>query len=350
MRGNYETVRDFVEKVAELEQRKQDYIVPSRALSMGEGRIGFDGGSEVFEPTNHAHGQIAQFLGLPKAWYEEAAGVPSVSGGGSLRDEVFNSLLGRREDARMVRTINGTARAFLSDRYRPIDNYFVLDAAMPTLQEIPGAQVMSQSLTDTRMYVQVTFPSMEAEVRVGDVVRYGITLTNSEVGAGAVDVRTMIWRLSCMNGAVAGSILRRNHVGAKLDMTSEATYEMFKDDTIQAELSSLRLRLRDVIAGALGAEAFEKHVGQLKQAAGVRIEQPAEAVRNVTKRLELPESWVDKMLGNMVEEGNLTQWGLVNAITWAAQQEEDRDRQFDYEVVGGKVMEMSGKQLAELVA
>ena len=41
----------------------------------------------------------------------------------------------------MVRTLDGNARAFLSDRYRRLDNYDLLAHVLPMLRELPDARV-----------------------------------------------------------------------------------------------------------------------------------------------------------------------------------------------------------------
>ncbi|MBL0089244.1 MAG: hypothetical protein IPP44_22195 [Ideonella sp.] len=39
----------------------------------------------------------------------------------------------------MVRTLDGQARAFLSDRYRRLDNYDLCEHVLPMLQRLPDA-------------------------------------------------------------------------------------------------------------------------------------------------------------------------------------------------------------------
>ena len=41
----------------------------------------------------------------------------------------------------MVRTLGGTARAFLSERYRRIDNYEIAEAVLPIISDIKDARV-----------------------------------------------------------------------------------------------------------------------------------------------------------------------------------------------------------------
>jgi hypothetical protein len=82
----------------------------------------------------------------------------------------------RQEPApRMLRTLDGTARAFLSNRYRRIDHMEILQAALPILGEIPDVRFESCQITDDRMYVKAVNPRLQTEVSPGDIV---LVLTN----------------------------------------------------------------------------------------------------------------------------------------------------------------------------
>lgn len=57
----------------------------------------------------------------------------------------------------------GVARAFLSDRYRPVDNLDVLTAALEGVKATGvNIEVAGCDLTDRRMYVRITAPEVQA--------------------------------------------------------------------------------------------------------------------------------------------------------------------------------------------
>ena len=85
----------------------------------------------------------------------------------------------------MVRTLDGQARAFLSDRYRRLDNFDLASSVLPVLGEMgDGIQIISAEMTETRMYIKVINKRLELEVQKGDVVQAGMVLSNSEVFCG----------------------------------------------------------------------------------------------------------------------------------------------------------------------
>ena len=108
----------------------------------------------------------------------------------------------------MVRTIDGTARAFLSNRYRRIDNLDIAGIVLPVLQEMEGMHFESCQLTDSRMYIKVVNTRLEAEVVPGDIVQSGIIISNSEVGLGSVSIQPLVYRLVCSNGMVVNDARR----------------------------------------------------------------------------------------------------------------------------------------------
>ncbi|MBD3277134.1 MAG: DUF932 domain-containing protein, partial [Candidatus Aegiribacteria sp.] len=198
------TMEDFTRQLVEVERNKADYVVPTTKMEMQEDeRLAF--GGMRYDLNSWAHGQLASKLRIPKTYYDRIGEYPG------LRTKNVNTLLEREEGKRMVRTVGNTARAVVSDRFKPIDNMLVANAFTSALEhskESGGRNVDIQSgtVTEKRMYLQVTFPAMEAPVEVGDIVQYGFTLSNSEVGAGAIDIRHMVWRLKCKNGYVGSSL------------------------------------------------------------------------------------------------------------------------------------------------
>ena len=46
------------------------------------------------------------------------------------------------------------------------------------------------------MYIKAVSTRMEGQVRKGDIVRWGIALSNSEVGAGKLRIDPLVYRLT----------------------------------------------------------------------------------------------------------------------------------------------------------
>jgi len=343
---------ELADRVRKAELAKHDYVAPSRALEMDPNlrlRIG-DVPSEPLAPAmpvrDLAHGQLASWAKIPKAYYDRMR-----TEAPDLLAANVNTWLQRSEDKRLVRTLDGHVRAFLSDRYRPIDNYEVLEAALPVMLEHLEMQVLSAQITERRLYVQAVTPRVEDEVRPGDVVQAGLLLSNSEVGCGSVRVEPMIYRLVCSNGMITGEALRKYHVGRRLGGDGAEPYHFYKDDTRQADDRAFALKVRDTVAAALDDDLFREHVALLRESTqrALPARRTPDAVREVTRRFGLSQDEGESVLARLIESGDLTQYGVANAVTSLANDVGDYDRAIELERLGAQVVALDGASWAELL-
>lgn len=343
MRGNYDKLENLAAEIERIEKSKQDFIVPHGAMVMEEDDRSLSiKGTGTFALTPISHQQISEKLAIPKRYYDAMEAIPG------LRAKNVNSWFGHSSaDRKLVRTLDNKGRAFLSDKFVPFDNFTVMESFLPVMRNFADVEVRSLSLTETKMYVQIVFPGMNAEVRPGDVVQAGITLSNSEVGYGAVDISTLVWRQICSNGLVGQSLVSRYHVGKRIQ---EDAMEMniFKHDTVRAEIEAFRLRLRDVFEHALTTDVFEAQVRKFREIAEDRIDNPIRAVENVTSRFGLSETEREGTMANLITEGDTTRWGLVNSITALAKSIDNRDRQYQIEQIGYKLVELPAPEWEQL--
>ena len=187
------TGRTLTEMATALEAQqslKKDYVADTRALEMTPtGQLAITDNAQPFDITPHAHRQIGDRIGIPAKYYERMrTDAPEL-----LRDNV-NHWFQSQPEQRMIRTLGSDARAFLSRRYRRLDNFDLADAVLPTLLQMDGAQVVSCELTETRMYLKVVTAKVQADVKVGDPVQAGVCVSNSEIGMGALRVEPLVYR------------------------------------------------------------------------------------------------------------------------------------------------------------
>jgi hypothetical protein len=357
---------------------KADYVAPAEALSVilnapadanGQYRPALelpDGGT--YGITHYTHGQIKDFLKpqgtqrfgefydylLRDATRPEGPALRT-SGGPALYVETVNTLLqSHRGQRRMVRTLDGNARALLSDRYRPMDNDEIAERVLPVLADIPGIswEHSSFEITEQRLYMKIVNARVQAEVKVGDVVQAGVIVTNSEIGAGAFSVSPMTFRLICKNGAVmADHAARRYHSGARLQDGGENGMHLLSDDTLRLRNQATIAEMRDLVRGALEETLFGKIVDQLRTAAGVRLEaDPVKTVERVQTRFSLNDDERGSVLRFLVEGQDLSLYGLSQALTRAAQEPAlSYDRATEMETFGGRIITLpaaEGKALA----
>ena len=330
----------------ELESRmkaKQDFLIDTSKLTMtaDTNELSFvNGTSHVMPVNNIAHNQIAQRLEIPSKYYERMrANDPAL-----LATNV-NTWLASKKEKRMVRTLNGNVRAFLSDRYNRIENEEIAQTVLPILLQQDGIQIESCAITESRMYIKAVFTKLEGEVAKGDVVQSGVVISNSEVGMGAVSIQPLIYRLVCLNGLIlADSKYSARHLGGRVE-ASEDVYTMLTDETLKADDHAVLLKVRDVLKASLNEARFIERLNIMREAAGVETKlkgNPVEAVKLLAKSNGLNEFEEGSILRNLIEGADLSKWGMVNAITAAAKEDVlSYDRATELETLGGNVLTMT---------
>ncbi len=247
-----------------------------------------------------------------------------------------------QKERRMIRTLGGDVRAFLSNAYQRIENEEIAEVVLPILADIPGVEIVSAEITERRMYIQATTPSTLA-VKVGDEVRAGVIISNSEVGQGAVSISPMVYRLVCLNGMICpDGRFRGYHVGRRV----EDTVALYADDTKRADDRAVLLKVRDHVKAAVDQIKFRERVQIMSGLAEAKVTgNPESAIEVLAKKVGASEAERSGILRSLIEGGSLTAWGLLNAVTAQAHSEKlSYDRAVDFEAMGGQLLELHPRE------
>ena len=341
------TGRDLREVLVELDRQqaeKRDYISPSSSLSLlPDGRT-LTMGEQEFGTTGLFHRQVASSLNIPAKYYDLMQKEKP-----DLLAENVNSWFSDKDQSYMVRSLGGTARALLSDRYRRIDNLEVAGAVLPLFAGMDGVEVVSAEVTESRLYLKVVNHRLEMAC-VGDRVQAGVVISNSEVGLGAVSVQPLIYTLACTNGMIVNSLgERKTHVGRAAKGLEG--FEMISDETAEAEDKAFMLRLRDITMAAIDEVRFGMVVSQLEESAGAKITGRVQDVVELTgKEYGLNQGEQDGVLKYLIEGGDLSLYGLSNAVTRLSQDVESYDRATSLEGLGWQIATMGRNKWKEINA
>lgn len=342
--------RSLVNLAQELERQlvtKQDMVVPSSLMRCHTDEVGSckmmieeTGGVGKYGITNLARRQLAEKLKIPFAYFERMRVEQP-----ALLDRNVNTWLQTDNERRMIRTLDGQVRAVLSDRYRRLDNFDLAENVLPILQRLPDARFESVELTETKMYIKLVTPRLQYEMTPGDVVQAGIVITNSEVGHGTLSVQPLVYRLVCSNGLIASDrALRKTHVGRILQSDDEAI-TVFRDDTLAADDKAFFLKVRDVVEAAVSEVTFRQVVEKMKKTLDIKLTgDPVKTVEVLANRYTLNEIERAGVLRHLIVEGDLSGYGLVNAVTHYSQDVEDYDRATEFEALGGKLIELPASE------
>jgi hypothetical protein len=338
------TLVDLATELQNQLKTKKDYIAMTSVLTMSpELKVTGVNGNQ-FGVTKYAHGQLAGKLGIPKQYYDRM-----LQEAPELLAHNVNAWFQKNPEKRMIRTINNNIRAYLSDRYRPIDNYDLAEHVLPKIQKM-GCKIESCELTETRMYIKAVTPKVQFEVQKGDMVQAGLVISNSEVGAGSVKIEPLIYRLVCLNGMIAAdSSLRKYHTGRYTEQLGEAV-ELFSKKTLVADNKAFFMKVVDIVDAVFQEDSFKGIVSRMQDATKRPIEKdPVKLIEDVTKRFQLREEEAGGVLKHLINGGALSQYGLMNAMTRTSQDIEDYDRATEFERMGGDVLEL-GKEEWEKIA
>lgn len=352
------TGRNLNEVMMELDRQnkaKKDYIGPAQAFRLYDDgqtfKIGHTAGDgERFGTTRLFHRQVASALNIPAKYYDlMQAQKPE------LLAQNVNAWFSDRDASYMVRSMDygsgRMARALLSERYRRIDNMEVAAAILPLFAGQGQYEVVSSEVTENRLYLKIVNHRIEMEVVPGDYVQAGVVISNSEVGLGSVSVQPLVYRLVCTNGMIVNDMgERKNHVG-RAAKAVEDSFHIYSDETIEAEDKAFLLKLRDVTMAAIEEGRFAQVVGRLKEAAGIPITGSVPGVVELAgKTYGLNQDEQDSILNFLISGGDLSQYGLSNAITRASQDVESYDRATALEGIGWQVAAMPEAQWKEMNA
>jgi len=340
--------RSLIDLAKELERQlasKKDLLVPlprthHGTTADGECIVEIDEpeGLQRYGITALARRQLAEKLKIPYAYFERMRTEQP-----ELLDRNVNTWLAKEVGERqLLRTLDGRVRAVLSERYRRLDNHDLAEHILPALQRLPEARFESVELTETRMYLKVVTPRVAFEVAPGDVVQAGVVVSNSEVGCGTLSVQPLVFRLVCKNGLIVPDrMLHKTHVGRALE-TEKASRIVFKDDTLRADDRAFFLKVRDVVEAAV-SEATLRLVGdKLRKSMGIPLAgDPVHTVEVLAQRYALTEGERSGILHDLIDGGQQSGYGLINAVTHYSQQVDDYDRATEFEALGGRLVELS---------
>ena len=359
----------LMEKVKEQDARSRDFIAPTNALQIET--LNRDGSpADDSDQVNVSRIVVEREDGAPTHMYKandvalsqigQRAGIDSRTmqrlqqGYPSQFDSVINAIWQKEPKNTMVRTFmdsdtGGTARAVLSDKFKTFDNTNLLQSAIPQLMDSEAQwKVVNADVTDKRLYLRLKSDVITGEgANKGDLMASGIGLSNSEVGAGSVQVYQMYWTLACLNGMQTENRHRQSHITSS--QSDGETWKMLTSEAKDADNKALELKVRDLVAGYTSRDSFDEVIDKMKKAGEDVIEGSVNnAVDNLGKVINLTKketsSVLDGLMATIGQEGYagnpVTRATMVNAVTNVANRVH-ADEADDWQRRGGQILNLA---------
>jgi len=352
----FEAVR---QSVAEQHALKNEDIViemskirVTPALAMEVPNIG------TFTMTNWAKKQLGSALGIQwDRWFD-----PKLVDHNMVQEEIQRRF-SKTGDVRKLRTMkfrsgipgvpgcDGYMRALLGPTYHPIDDERVFDRLErkfgpqvsdfkfmkhlarkdewgtdhSTHYTMVGPQIslgaINRDHPDEKVRHWYGVAAMEGKLPEEDFIYPGFHVRNSEVGYTAITIDEFSFRLVCLNGLMMtvgdARLMYRQH-------------RPIEDAELDKQLDQVFTR---------GPERWERTRKQLLTAQEFAIENPAEFLEIELKRLEAPKHFRDAAIKAFEKEPLPTGYGAIQAVTRAAQEYADMDQRYEYEALGGRLLQ-----------
>lgn len=343
------SIQELSAELQRQEQAKVDYLVNTEHLLMeawGDQlvlRLSDESGTDLLEPLEllpTAHRQLGDYLNIPRKYYERM-----------LREDPellainVNRWLCRKPELRMLRTMDGKARAFLSNRYRCIDHLDIVRVVLPIIGEMPEVEYVSCKLTDDFMYIKLVDPRLTAEVVPGDIVQAGLTISNSETGLGSICIQPLIYRLVCTNGMAVSNTtdagIRRIHKG-RVYSTGERFLTLPQESLTEEADGDFIGVLQNTVRTTVDQDKLLRIVEQMRESKRLQFSTnnlPA-LVKLAGTSFKFTEAEGEGVMQHLIADQDFSVYGLANAITRYSQDVNNYDRATKLEGIGYHVMTM----------
>jgi hypothetical protein len=299
-----------------VERHPLDVRVPLSQVRMNRTNGGLYGvGNEGKVPlgyTETAFGHVSSFVkpaGVTAGFAPTLLALPP-----SIRADAFNEFVGRtlRGGEVVLRTakspIQGTdgvslrrsIQAVVSDRYSAVED---VDLVKDLSYSLPAGAKVRYTQTEDRSDIEILWPAMSRQLKVGDIALIALQATNSQTKQASIRLTPKVLRVLCLNFTTAWG------KGAEADISIRHVGEARR---------KFAAAIRDALAVV---EPFIQAFGDAYSVPLIGTR--GEVVERFIKANKLPLSLGEATVGVWDADGTLsagdTLAGLVNAVTRAGQ-------------------------------
>lgn len=337
------TMENLAAEIMRQKENKADYIVHTQELRVepcGRSLIlhVFDGNQvdrvEPLDIGDYAHKQISTFLNIPAKYYNRM-----ITEYPELLMKNVNGWFSRTGAQRMLRVLDGRMRAFVSNRYLRIDHHEVSCAVFPILGGISDIQFLSSQMTESRMYIKLAHPELRQQLTPNLTIQSGLLISNSEIGVGSVNIQPMIY---CPENEAAMIVqtatARRTHTGPVY--SADLAFQLRPEQYTLVDGSPFFRRIQETISEAFDEERFSQIIERIQSARAARMntDDVAGIVKTVCSEFNVTETEQAGVLQNLTHRGDMSRFGLANAVTQYSQQTESYDRATELEGIGFEIL------------
>ena len=336
---SYDEAMEGLQRSAE---EREDVLAPVKdinAVVTDDGEFAFNVQGREFVPTDWALQQFSIRSKVPSSTViqklrsqedadDQDSDVMAYLANNSLRR------LDQDKKYRLRTYTDGTCRAFVTDKYAPIDNRWYLDQLRDNL---PEGRLSHWRGDEDTIFGNILLPDTIIDYGQSDDSDYGgmLSIGNCEIGKRRISQVPSLFRSICLNGCIWGQCkgkeIKKRHIG-EIDL-QELSYAIYEN--IEAQLPLLDAGVRKLLA------LRELEVEEAK------MQQVFATVAMDHKLTKKEVSEVFSQWGQFErEDRNL--FGVVNAVTRAGQTL-DNMSWVRFDEIGGRLMDTSESRWAGIL-
>jgi hypothetical protein len=322
-------------------QNREDILVATKDISCVSENNDFflklsDG--RKFRPTDHAIEQFSVRTEVTSSSFlREMRNIEGFDSNDANTMAIVGNNALRRIDGdktfRLRTYTDGTCRAFVTDKYAPVDNRWYLE----TLAEfVPGGRFSHWRGDEDTIYGNILIPDTIMDYGADDSDYGGmISVGNCEIGTRRISQTPSLFRAICMNGCIwgqtAGEKIRRVHRG-NIDLDS-LKLEIAKN--IQHQIPLLAPGIKTFLA----TRAMDTGKASVK---GI--------VATVSSDYKLTKREATEFLEQYItmESGERNLFGIINGLTRAGQKF-DNKTWVRFDEIAGSLLETSADRWATIL-
>lgn len=217
------TFDDVLESAQTAVDNREDILTETKNIScvVEHDEFRFNVNGRTFRPTDHCIEQFSVRAGVTSSSFlREMRNIEGFdSHDANTMSIVANNALRRIDPDKKFRLrtyTDGTARAFVTEQYAPVDNRWYLES----LREfIPDGRFSHWKGDEDTIYGNILIPDTIMDYGQDDDTDYGgmISVGNCEIGTRKISQLPSLFRAICMNGCIWGQVegerIRRVHRG-----------------------------------------------------------------------------------------------------------------------------------------
>jgi hypothetical protein len=287
--------------------------------------------------------KMCEAVGLPASAIQGIASRTSTEEplwGAKLAAEIMNkhfrNYVKDRTNRRLIRSVNGQTRGFLSDRYQRLHPGVLLEAFGEACKEFDLAPYGGH-VGDTRFVMRATYTNVLEPIK-DEVLGIGVVFKESPYGDGASELSLQIERMWCTNKAITTSELKKVHLG------SSAAFDLAEaDEAYELASRTMAAQIRRTMRDLFAPESIKRLCDIVVKAHQTKVNH-TEFENFLKKHLSVEDAEAVKTMYRSTDITALpagdSWWRASNALSWYAGQKaaEDPEAAFELQKLAGAVL------------